>query len=115
MMAPEAAPMPAPRSVAVQDARGAINASARRVFFIILYLFTWGCLVHFRSNSAHQHQDDEDEKYEAQASRRAIAPAAAMPPAWQGADQQQNKNNDEDSTHGGPLLSLGKKILSCRD
>jgi hypothetical protein len=46
--------------------------------------------VQFRSDAAHQHQDDEDEKYEAQAARRAVAPATAMAPVRQRTDEQQN-------------------------
>jgi hypothetical protein len=59
------------------------------------------CLELARSlDSAYEQQDDHDEQDQSQASAGIITPTGAVWPSWQSPDQKQNKNDQQNGTHG---------------
>src|SRR5216683_3499738 len=58
------------------------------------------------SNSARQREDQHDQQDEPYPAARVVAPARTVRPCWQRTNQQQNKYDDQDRGHRGPLLSV---------
>src|SRR5688572_4832197 len=47
-----------------------------------------------------QHENDDDDQDQAEAAARIVAPATAVGPARQGADQQEDEDDEEDGAEG---------------
>src|SRR5712691_8859188 len=58
------------------------------------------------SNSAGEREDQYDQQDEPYPAARVVAPARTVRPCWQRTNQQQNKYDDQDRGHRGPLLSV---------
>src|ERR1051326_5972652 len=63
-------------------------------------------ICHLTSYSSQQRQDDDDHQDEPEHAARSVAPAAAVRPGRERADQQQDQNDDQNGGAHGPKSSV---------
>jgi hypothetical protein len=69
-------------------------------------------IIQHGSDSANQPKDQHDQKDQPEPTAGVIAPAGAIRPAWQGADQQKDQNNYQNCAHEPSVFSLCAKRQS---
>jgi hypothetical protein len=65
------------------------------------------------SDSTQQHENDDDQKNQAESAARVVSPSGAVRPARQSTDEKKNENDDQDCAHGTPSLSYVRSSRSA--
>lgn len=70
--------------------------------------------VNAASDPAHEQQHDDNDQYQSQTAGRAVAPAAAVRPARQRADEQQNKYDQQNGSECHVILPWPLALCAAR-
>src|SRR5690348_17242630 len=65
------------------------------------------------SQPAKEQKNNQDQQNQSKASARVVAPAGAVRPGGQGADQKQQHDNQDDQSHELPLLEQDVRTIAA--